>query len=406
MARRIEADPQGPEVSYLVRPWGGDSGGGAVIAPGTLSAVTPATAERLLYSDRLAVLSSSTPYQVTAVVTVALDELTPALPAPSGAAARLAAADRWLALPDTVSPRTRDLARQITAGTSDRAQAVAAIRAYLTSRYTYDLQAPVPPEGQDSVDFLLFESRRGYCVHFAAAELVLLRAVGIPARVITGYLGGAADPLNPGDRVITADRGHAWTEAFLPEVGWVRSDATPAGALDAEAARHPWIAGWRAVLTRAQIGMLGAALGVALLLAAAVWTARYLRLHRRRSRTPGTAAAPSIQASGHPDLERAYDRLDQSLARTSLPRAPTETLTELACRVPRARDGLSVLSRSRYDAHEPGAQERARAAAVLHDAADAIHPALPEPVRNGALRRTVAWPGPRRRPARGRSRPR
>lgn len=392
----VDADPAGPAVTYRVQPVE-QTGGVTVIAPGTLRSVSPAAPARLIYDDQVVVVFSAEAHLVTAVPTPDLDEVTAFVSQPpSTPTALLATDDRWLALPNTVSSRTRDLARQITAGIQDRSQAVAAIRRYLTSQYAYDLQAPVPPEGQDSVDFFLFDSHRGYCVHFAAAELVLLRSLGIPARVATGYLGGHQDADQPGNRVITADRGHAWTEAYLPQAGWVRSDATPAGAVDATAAAGstwptPWswlFAGW-------------------LVAAAAGWTVRrrlraWWRRLRRTSRRPDPSdhpAPPHPVPSRDPELEQAYDRLEQALAQTSLPHAPTETLTELAVRLPQARNGLGVLSRSRYDAHELSPQDRTTAVATLDETVRALRAAT-----RGAPPRTGVWPLRRRRPGRLRSR--
>lgn len=392
--RPVDVDPGGPAGTYLVQPTD-QAVGMPVIAPGTLRSVTPAMPARLISDDQGFVLLSAEAYQVTAVATPELDEVaTSVLPPPSALTAELAAQDRWRVLPSTVSSRTRDLARQITAGTQGRAQAVAAIRDYLTSQYTYDLQAPVAPEGRDSVDFFLFDSHRGYCVHFAAAELVLLRSLDIPARVVIGYLGGHEDTAHPGDRVITADRGHAWTEAYLPEAGWVRSDATPAGSLDpASAARYAWPTRW--------FWLFGGALA-----AMAAWTARgrlrawWQRRRRHPDDPPGTSGtAPRSGPSRHPDLEQAYDRLEQALARTPLPRAPTETITELAFRLPQARSGLSVLSRSRYAVHDLGPQDRATAVATLDETAQALQTAS-----RAAPPHTGGWPRRRRRPGRLRSR--
>jgi transglutaminase-like putative cysteine protease len=94
-----------------------------------------------------------------------------------------------------------------------------------TGRFTYTLEAPLL--GRDSVDEFLFETRAGFCEHFAAAFTVLMRAAGVPARVVTGYQGGE---LNPVDRIITVRQSdaHAWTEVFLTGRGWVRVDPTAA----------------------------------------------------------------------------------------------------------------------------------------------------------------------------------
>ena len=78
------------------------------------------------------------------------------------------------------------------------------------------------PSSRDPYDEFLFETKAGFCEHFASAFTVLMRAAGIPARVVTGYQGGE---LNPVDQIITVRQSdaHAWTEVFFPGRGWVRS---------------------------------------------------------------------------------------------------------------------------------------------------------------------------------------
>jgi hypothetical protein len=81
----------------------------------------------------------------------------------------------------------------------------------------------------DPVDQFLFETRRGFCEHFAAGFTVLMRAAGIPTRVVTGFQGGEYNPL--GDYLIVRDAdAHAWTEVWLEDSGWIRVDPTAAVA--------------------------------------------------------------------------------------------------------------------------------------------------------------------------------
>ena len=90
-------------------------------------------------------------------------------------------------------------------------------------RFIYTLLPPLL--GRDSVDEFLFDSKRGFCEHFASAFVVLMRAAGIPARVVTGYLGGDFNPLD-GYVTIRQAEAHAWAEVHLGERGWVRIDPT------------------------------------------------------------------------------------------------------------------------------------------------------------------------------------
>lgn len=101
----------------------------------------------------------------------------------------------------------------------------------------YDLNTPRMPEGADFAIWFLEESETGYCVHFASAMTVLLRAAGIPARYVTGYL---VNP-DPGQWTELGQRNaHAWTEYYLPDLGWVPVEPTPGAGVDATAAPLGW----------------------------------------------------------------------------------------------------------------------------------------------------------------------
>src|SRR5690606_7735709 len=102
---------------------------------------------------------------------------------------QLAAPARYLRLPDGFNPRTRELAGELRARFSDDAElARAVLRMFREDPFVYTLQPPML--GRHSVDEFLFDTRRGFCEHYASAFTVLMRAAGIPARVVTGYQGG------------------------------------------------------------------------------------------------------------------------------------------------------------------------------------------------------------------------
>ena len=84
-----------------------------------------------------------------------------------------------------------------------------------------------PPMLQDVVDQFLFDSRRGFCEHYAAAFTILMRAAGIPARIVTGYQGGSVNPVD-GYLVVRQRDAHAWSEVWLDGKGWTRVDPTAA----------------------------------------------------------------------------------------------------------------------------------------------------------------------------------
>jgi transglutaminase-like putative cysteine protease len=131
---------------------------------------------------------------------------------------------RALHLPGTVHARVRELARQWQQ-TSHSTQEVVqrALQYFQEQAFVYTL---TPPALYDDPTYaFLFETRRGYCEHFASSFTVLMRAAGIPARVVVGYQGGEVNPLG---RYVTVrqSNAHAWAEVWLPQAGWVRVDPT------------------------------------------------------------------------------------------------------------------------------------------------------------------------------------
>ena len=136
-----------------------------------------------------------------------------------------------LRLPEGFNPRTVALARQWRAEAGDGAQADAAIanRAleWIRGEFGYTLTTPLL--GRHAVDEFLFEQKQGFCEHFSGAFVVLMRAAGVPSRVVTGYVGGYRNPF--GDYwIVRNSDAHAWAEVWLPERGWVRVDPTAAVA--------------------------------------------------------------------------------------------------------------------------------------------------------------------------------
>jgi transglutaminase-like putative cysteine protease len=139
----------------------------------------------------------------------------------------------WLALPAGFNPRTLQLAAELRAklppaSPGDRAagdaQRVQAVLDYLRSNgFRYTLQPPLL--GRDSVDEFLFETKLGYCEHYASAFVVLMRALDVPARVVTGYQGGEINPVD-GFMTVRQSDAHAWAEVWLAGRGWVRVDPT------------------------------------------------------------------------------------------------------------------------------------------------------------------------------------
>jgi transglutaminase-like putative cysteine protease len=133
---------------------------------------------------------------------------------------------RALALPRGYNPQAHRLAEQWTSQYVDPAAIVNVALAYFNQqKFEYTLEPPLL--GMNSVDDFLFTTRQGFCEHYAGAFVFLMRAAGIPARVVTGYQGGELNELG-GYYILRQSDAHAWAEVWLKDRGWVRVDPTAA----------------------------------------------------------------------------------------------------------------------------------------------------------------------------------
>ena len=145
---------------------------------------------------------------------------------------------RALRLPAGSNPRAAALGAQWREASKTDAEVLTrAIGFFTGGQYVYTLEPPLL--GADPVDDFLFKTKEGFCEHFSSAFVFVMRAAGVPARVVTGYQGGE---LNSVDSIITVRQSdaHAWAEVFLPRRGWVRVDPTAAavpGRIDSGMAR-------------------------------------------------------------------------------------------------------------------------------------------------------------------------
>lgn len=133
---------------------------------------------------------------------------------------------RALELPESTAPETRRMVRNWNnSGLSARQIAERALDMFRNQPFIYTLEPP--PLDKDPVDQFLFETRRGFCEHFASSFAVMMRAAGVPTRVVTGYLGGDTNPVD-GYLVVRQSEAHAWNEVWIGGEGWVRYDPTAA----------------------------------------------------------------------------------------------------------------------------------------------------------------------------------
>ncbi len=133
----------------------------------------------------------------------------------------------YLHLPP-LDPRVPQLAAQITKSASNDFDKAAAIENHLRTRFGYTLQLPQTPV-KDPIANFLFERKQGHCEYFASSMAVMLRTLGIPSRVVTGFRSDEFNDLT-GNYVVRAKDAHAWVEAYFPGYGWQTFDPTPGGS--------------------------------------------------------------------------------------------------------------------------------------------------------------------------------
>jgi len=146
------------------------------------------------------------------------------------------AMERYTQLPD-LDPSVTDLARELADPGQAPYERALAVQRYFTDEsndFLYSLSTTPGTSGDDLVDFLRL--KRGYCEQYAGAMAVLVRAVGVPARVVLGYTPGQEQ--EDGTRLVTTDDAHAWVEAWFSGLGWIPFDPTPISA--ERAVELPW----------------------------------------------------------------------------------------------------------------------------------------------------------------------
>jgi transglutaminase-like putative cysteine protease len=272
--------------------------------------------------------------------------------------------------PPLHNPRSVELAHALRARAGSDTEFIDAVLDYLRAGgFSYTLEPPLL--NLDSVDDLLFRTREGFCGHYASAFVTLMRAGGVPARVVTGYLGGSWNRYGRYLYVTQSDA-HAWAEVWLERQGWVRVDPTAvvapgrltqrldqllprAGGGGRRLLALPWISNavqaWQGLNAwwqdefigfnvAKQLGLLDR-LGVsrhdltafAMLLAAGagLWLALI-----------AWGLRPRLQPPAEDGLSRSWRALERKLRRAAPPRAAHECTTAYAERVGRAQPALSA----------------------------------------------------------------
>jgi transglutaminase-like putative cysteine protease len=158
--------------------------------------------------------------------------------------------EKYLQLPDNFSPRIVSVAKDITSNTDNPYDKTMAITRYLRENIKYAPTVPNPPRNRDALDWVLFEHKQAYCVYYASAEVLMLRSIGIPARMAAGFAQGAPTEIKNdiADVNIVLDNSftvrkvnaHAWPEVYFPGIGWIEFEPTAnQSALNRPAAPDP-----------------------------------------------------------------------------------------------------------------------------------------------------------------------
>ncbi len=131
---------------------------------------------------------------------------------------------RYLQFPQRME-RLRSLAREITSKARNDMERATLIESYISRRYTYSLSVPPPRDGTSPIEDFIFYSKKGFCEHFATSMVLMLRGVGIPARVVNGFYGGETNKYG-GYIIVRQSDAHSWVEALMDNE-WIRFDPTP-----------------------------------------------------------------------------------------------------------------------------------------------------------------------------------
>ena len=155
---------------------------------------------------------------------------------------------RYLQVPDTITPRTVELAESIAANLDNPYDITQAVTDFLRTNLKYSDTVPGPPAGQEPIDWVLFDHKEAFCNYYATAEIIMLRSLGIPARMAVGYAEGERTSIGGFDDVPTLGPegqnipqsiqfesdlftvrhkdAHAWPEVYFPNYGWVEFEPT------------------------------------------------------------------------------------------------------------------------------------------------------------------------------------
>jgi len=284
-------------------------------------------------------------------------------------------AERYLQLPANLSARVLELAQELTRNAATPYDKAKAVTDYLRNEISYSKTMPEAPFGRNTLEWFLLDYKQGYCNYYATAEVILLRAIGIPARLAVGFAQGDWNVGQPDLWSVRIKDAHAWPEVYFPNIGWVQFEPTasqpllyrPSG-IDAaanaailrtpvaeEADNLPAEAGGNAqdqstgsglarswLLVWWQAALLGLALAAVVLLGVQAWKRYARRVHivplpirlkvtlERLSLTPPRWLERWAYLAALTPMERAFAAVYRSLRRLGGPSSPSRTPAEAA----------------------------------------------------------------------------
>lgn len=133
---------------------------------------------------------------------------------------------KYLQIPENITPRTIELAQRIALGEETPYDIATAMTRYLRTNIEYSETVPPLPNDQELIDWFLFDIKQGFCNYYATAEVIMLRSLGIPARLGVGYAQGEPIEGVPDAFNVRQRDAHAWPEVYFPGIGWVEFEPT------------------------------------------------------------------------------------------------------------------------------------------------------------------------------------
>ena len=281
--------------------------------------------------------------------------------------------ERYTQLPDDVPQRVLDLAASVTSGAPTTYDKLRALEQWMGDNTSYTLDIPRLPPGADAVDQYLFVDKQGFCEQIGSALVVMLRSLGVPARLAVGFTPGERNPFT-GLWEVRARDAHAWAEVWFPGIGWQAFDPTAhvpfagdpfsssagAGLATYLQGRIPKIPAWlpEAAAVVVVVGIPGAT--VAWMLAE--------RRRRRRAWEDLPWAAQQLDRLERAGASRGRSRRDwESASRYA------DVLARSVLPDPRVRTVATLLEADAFSGAEPSEERRVEAERLLEDI-EAAHP--------------------------------